>query len=79
MRTVGIFEAKTRLSELVAEVEAGETILLTKNGRPVAEIVAAPVASRQAREAVDWIFANRPRKPMGDLRIRELIDEGRRF
>jgi prevent-host-death family protein len=42
MRTVGIFEAKTRLSELVTEAEQGETIRLTRNGKPVARIVPEP-------------------------------------
>ena len=38
MRTVGIFEAKNQLSALVAAVERGETITLTRNGKPVAEL-----------------------------------------
>jgi prevent-host-death family protein len=38
MRSVGIFKAKTQFSALVAAVEAGETILLTRNGKPVAEL-----------------------------------------
>ncbi len=42
MKSVGIFEAKTDLSELIAEAEAGETIRLTRNGKPVARIVPEP-------------------------------------
>jgi prevent-host-death family protein len=38
MKTVGIFEAKNQFSALVAAVEEGETITLTRNGKPVAEI-----------------------------------------
>jgi prevent-host-death family protein len=38
MRSVGIFEAKNRLSELVSAAESGEVIVLTRNGRPVAEL-----------------------------------------
>jgi prevent-host-death family protein len=38
MRTVGIFEAKNQFSALVAAAEQGETITLTRNGKPVAEI-----------------------------------------
>lgn len=34
-------EAKTRLSELVRMVEAGEKVVLARNGKPVAEIVPA--------------------------------------
>lgn len=38
-REVGLFEAKTHLSELVAEVEAGASITLTRRGVPVARLV----------------------------------------
>jgi len=34
-----MYEAKTRLSQLVAEVEQGTEILLTRHGEPVARIV----------------------------------------
>lgn len=39
MRRVGIFEAKTKLSALVAEIMSeGETFHITKHGRVVAEL-----------------------------------------
>ena len=37
--TVGAFEAKTHLSELLARVEGGEEVTITKHGRPVARLV----------------------------------------
>lgn len=37
--TVSMREAKNRLTELARKVEAGETIVVTRNGRPVADIV----------------------------------------
>lgn len=79
MRTVGIVEAKSRLSELVAEVEAGETVLLTRNGRPVAEIVPAALDRDKARAAMAWILSHKPKKPFSDDEIRSLIAEGRRY
>lgn len=39
MRKVNIHEAKTHLSRLVEQVEAGEEIVLAKAGRPVARLV----------------------------------------
>jgi prevent-host-death family protein len=39
MRTVSIREAKNRLTELAREVERGETIIVTRNGRPVLDLV----------------------------------------
>lgn len=43
--SVGLFEAKTHLSELVARAEQGEEVIITRHNRPVAKIV--PVAGAQ--------------------------------
>jgi prevent-host-death family protein len=40
MECVGLFEAKTRLSELVARAESGGEVVITRHNRPVAKIVA---------------------------------------
>jgi prevent-host-death family protein len=42
VKTVNIHEAKTHLSRLIAEVEAGEDVVLARGGKPVARLV--PVA-----------------------------------
>jgi antitoxin (DNA-binding transcriptional repressor) of toxin-antitoxin stability system len=39
MKTVTIHKAKTTLSQLVADVEAGEEIILARGKHPVAKIV----------------------------------------
>ncbi len=39
MVTVSIRDAKNRLTELARQVEAGETIVVTRNGKPVFEMV----------------------------------------
>ena len=39
MKTVSIRDAKNRLTELAREVEGGETIIVTRNGHPVFDIV----------------------------------------
>jgi prevent-host-death family protein len=36
---VNIYEAKTRLSELVEQAHQGETIVIAKNGTPLAKLV----------------------------------------
>ncbi len=41
--SVSVYEAKTHLSKLLARVEAGEDFVITRNGKPVATIAAAPV------------------------------------
>ena len=39
MKTVTIREAKNRLTELAREVERGETIVVTRNGSPVFDLM----------------------------------------
>ena len=38
MRTVNVYEAKTQLSKLLGDVEAGEEIVIARNGVPVARL-----------------------------------------
>lgn len=45
--TVGVHEAKTQLSDLLRRVEAGETIIITRRGVPVAELHPAPRIDRR--------------------------------
>lgn len=70
MREVGILQAKTSLSALIADVErTGEEIVLTRHGRAAAKIV--PVSARPAtvpgvdRQAViKRVLANRDARPV---------------
>jgi prevent-host-death family protein len=85
MITVGSFEAKTKLAELLDKVEAGETITITRRGKAVARLVpaAADDAERLRRRALiedikrrraSW---DRGAKP--GTTIPELIKAGRRY
>lgn len=47
MRSVGLFEAKNRLSALVESASQGEEITITRRGQPVAMLV--PAAGRSGR------------------------------
>jgi prevent-host-death family protein len=47
MVVVNMHEAKTRLSELVRLVEAGERVVLARNGTPVVELVPAERPKRR--------------------------------
>jgi prevent-host-death family protein len=44
MAQVGMHEAKTKLSQLVERAEAGEDIVIARNGKPVARLVPIPPA-----------------------------------
>ena len=39
-KTVNIYDAKTRLSQLVDEAANGEEVIIARNGRPVARLIA---------------------------------------
>jgi prevent-host-death family protein len=78
--TIGAYDAKTRLSELLERVARGETFVITRHGVPVARL--GPVAGSPGRtiaEVVAEMLEARRGVTLGDASIRELIDEGRRF
>jgi prevent-host-death family protein len=46
---VSIADAKNRLPELIRAVESGETVVITRHGKPVAQLASAPKERRKAR------------------------------
>ena len=50
---VNTHEAKSRLSELIREAEAGSEVIVARNGRPVAKIIAWP-PPRSRRVLGSW-------------------------
>ena len=81
-RTVGAFDAKTHLSEILARAESGETFTITKRGRPVAMII--PVVGAHADRLALWERVDRRRESLRQagrtvtrVEIRKAIDEGR--
>jgi prevent-host-death family protein len=44
-----IAEAKNKLPELIRAVEEGKKVVITRHGKPVAQLTAAPVERRQVR------------------------------
>ena len=80
MTTVDSYEAKTHLSKLLERVARGEKITITKHGVPVAMLVPVPGAERpDVRAAVQKMLESRKGRTLGDLTIREMIEEGRRY
>jgi len=78
--SVGAYEAKTHFSELLEKVESGEQITITRHGTPVARLVPVKEMStvKERRDAIERIAKLRGELSLGDLKIRDLIDEGRR-
>lgn len=82
MKSVGIFEAKARFSALVADAMSGKSTIVTKNGKPVAQVGPVQAEASRGQVAAERLSALRRRLSReGKLKgvdIRSLIDEGRR-
>ncbi len=51
MATVSIEEAQAKLPELIAHLAAGEQLVITRNEKPIARLLAADTAKPQRRKA----------------------------
>lgn len=78
--TVGAYEAKTHLYELLEKVRAGQEITITRHGSPVAKLM--PVKKKATADertaAIRRIQKLGSRLSLGGLKIKNLIAEGRR-
>ena len=81
MREIQSSEMKARLPQFLDAVEQGETIVITRHGRPVAHLVPAPVDDRnRVRRALDGISTlRRTIKPASLDELREWRHEGRKY
>ena len=80
MTKIGAYEAKTHLPKLLERVEAGESIAITRHGHEVAHLVPVPGKPAQIdlADAVSrWKRARKGVK-LGGLKVRDLINQGRR-
>ncbi len=81
MRDIQASEAKTHLPQILDAVERGETVRITRHGRPIARIV--PEASRRQAE-IDEAIANirALRRHTGKITLEELLSfrhEGHKY
>ena len=81
MITIGAFEAKTHLSALLERVAQGESIRITRHGKPIARIVPDDPerATSDLTEVIDAIREYRRGRNIAQEEIRSLINGGRRF
>ena len=78
MTRIGAYEAKTHLPRLLERIAKGERITITKHGVPVA-ILAPPAAARPrpVAETIAALRQFRSGRRLDQLKIRDMIDEGR--
>jgi prevent-host-death family protein len=79
MQTIQASEAKTKFLSILDEVERGESMIITRHGKPIAHIT--PVAQID-RQRVERAIKNMRalRKRIGKLSLEEILsarDEGR--
>ena len=83
MTTIGFYEARTHLSQLLDEVARGKRILITRRGKPAALLTPPPKeAQADVREVIRQMkeFRRQQGPTLGPgMSIRDLIEEGRRF
>ena len=79
MQKIGTYDLKTHLSEVLATVEGGQTVVITRHGRPIARISPDLMGKREQtrHEVKSLLNFRRTRLPKG-VTIRTLIEEGRR-
>jgi prevent-host-death family protein len=79
MPSVGAYQAKTHLPELLDRVVKGERIVITRRGTPVAELIPIePARGRDSGAVVDEILEFQKGRGLQGDRIADLIREGRR-
>jgi prevent-host-death family protein len=79
MRQVGAYEAKTRLAALLEDVGRGETIVITRRGKPVARLVPASSSEEEVATFISRMKA--ARRSRGSMSLQEILaarDGGRR-
>lgn len=52
MERVGIYEAKSRLSELIEQAEAGKEVTITRHGKAVAKLVPVQAGQEADRKMI---------------------------
>jgi prevent-host-death family protein len=75
---IGIFEAKTRLSEILRKVERGERFTITVRGRAVADLVpSVDQRSQRAAQAIEALLKMPKIEGVPGETVRAWIEEGR--
>ena len=81
MKTIGAFEAKTHLSDLLEKVSRGESFVITRRGKPIASLAPVAGAARQGPRHLVAEFRQQFAKSLGRFtqkEIKELAAAGRR-
>jgi prevent-host-death family protein len=77
MPELGAYEAKTHLSKLLERVEKGERFIITKHGRPVAELVPIGFTDPESvKHAIKNLRLQKMKLKERGVRLRDLLKKG---
>ena len=75
MATISVADAKAHLSELIDRAESGEQIVITRHGRPVAQLSAAVTPKKPIRSMAAFRARMPKLNPPLSQSLREMRDE----
>ena len=78
--TIGSFEAKTHLSQLLEDVQDGVEITITKRGKPIALLIPyRDQTKKMNRKDIINKFNEIRKSVTGPVNIKDMVDEGRKY
>lgn len=80
MPEIGVYEAKTHLARLLERVRKGERFVITRHGKPIAQLT--PVSehdSEAVREVLGRMRAGRDELGRRGMRLKDLLEKGERL
>ena len=78
LEEIGSYDAKTKLSELLRRVEAGESFTITNRGKPVADVVPSRTRNLSKTQAVITNILAAKKHPVADEDLDKLKEAGRK-
>lgn len=77
MKRIGVYEAKTHLARLLERVRNGERFVITRHGKPVAQLTAIAERDEEAvRETLARLRAGRMVLARRGVRLGDLLEKG---
>ena len=77
---IGVYDAKTQLSDLISQVQNGERVTITVRGRPAVDLVPANADQAARREAagIALLAMMEQGSHVSDAQLKELREDGRK-
>jgi prevent-host-death family protein len=74
MSHYGVAEAKNQLTSLIDRAMAGEEVIITRHGKPVAQLRPAPTEAAAPHLGIDWLVEGRLKPKAGAPNSVKLLD-----